>query len=479
MKKIRKLIVSILCLSKLATFTAQGYTPGIDSLEQVLHTGKLKNQEKAELLIKLSQAYLRVDTAKSRSYAMETIKLSKNHGLKLAEASAHNTLGVLYNQNMLPYQAHAHYVNAEKIYLELDKRDRLFMIYYNMMVMFWRIDDYENAAYYAQKTQTMATDRNDRWKMMLLTQMILGEARFPDNNTQEALDYFLNLHQRALHIEDSLGLNREISSMAGGRCATIYTHMNRPREALPFFYQTLAFSVSMSSKPNIGIAYANLARTYALMHHIDSTEYYVNKAMDFHIATTYEIYNVKAIVDSLKGNYRSALGNFQKYHHLSDSLSKEEKSTEMARLKVWYEFDQKEIEKRILQQEFQKQRKLTTILEIALVMRFALFALALFFYRKINENNRKLNEKNSVITKKNSELEELHTVKNKLFSVVAHDLRSPVAALTTVLKLAHIKELIWIPKSKGSYSKMLQNGLTTCRYCLITCYTGRKARCRE
>jgi len=439
MKYFLKVNLCLLCWFVCTALAANTFV--IDSLEQVLATSKLKNQEKAELLIKLSQAYMRVDTAKCRAYAMETIKLAKKSGLKLAEASAYNTLGVLYNQNTLPYQAHVHYIKAEEIYRELDKRDRLFIIYYNMMAMFWRINDYENASYYAIKAETMAKERNDWLKMTLLTQMVLGEARFSDNNDQEALDYFLNLYQKALHIEDSLGLNREISSMAGGRCGTIYTHMNRPYEALPYFYQTLEFSVKMGSKPNIGIAYANLAKTYALMHNIDSTEYYISKTMDSHITTTYYLYRVRSKVDSLKGNYLSALANYQKYHHLNDSLSKEDKSTEMARLKLWHEFDQKEIEKRILQQEFQKQRKLTMILAIALVMILALLALAVFFYMKIIENNRKLNEKNHEITEKNCELEELHTVKDKLFSVVAHDLRNPIAVLMSVLKLTHMKML--------------------------------------
>jgi len=45
------------------------------------------------------------------------------------------------------------------------------------------------------------------------------------------------------------------------------------------------------------------------------------------------------------------------------------------------------------------------------------------------------------ITEKNFELEELHATKDKLFSVVAHDLRSPMAALMSVMKLTHMNIL--------------------------------------
>ena len=440
-----ELLILILLSGCLYTNITAQTINDIDSLEQVLATGKSTKAEKTELLIDLSFAYLFVDSAKCRAYAMEALQLAQNSGSKSMEAKAYNILGNFYNINMLPYQAHAHYVNAEKIYLELDNRDRLFVIYYNMKVMFRRIREYDNAEYYTNKALTMASpERKEWWSLMLSKQLIHGEARFRDNKGQEALDYFLNLHQRALHIEDSLGLIRETSSLAGSRCAEIYVSIDRPREALPYFYQSLDFFENRGNKPNIGTMYTKLAGAYASMHHIDSTEYYINKALDYNKTTTFQtylLYHARAKIDCLKGDYLSALENFQKYHHVSDSLSKEEKTTEMARLKLWHEFDQKEIEKRVLRQEYLKQRKLTTTLAIALALILALLALAVFFYKKITENNRALNEKNNIITEKNGELEELHTVKDKLFSVVAHDLRNPMAALMSVLKLTHMNVL--------------------------------------
>ena len=436
MNKYKKPIITLLFWSILTTLIAQ--TSKIDSLENVLATGKLKNEEKAELFISLTSAYMNEDSAKFMEYATEALKLAQKYGLKSTEADAYINLGSFYGRRLLPYQAHAYYIKAEKIYLELDRKDRLFGIYTNLMYTFMRIEENDNAVYYADKAQKVAPNPRVELRTMLNKEMILGDARFPDYNGEEALEYFLNLYNLAIHIEDSLGINRDFSYYIGGRCETIYLNMNRPREALTSLFQSLAFAINIDNRNMVGLAYKKIADAYILMNKIDSAEYYIDKAMNSHIATNHYInaaYQTRAKIDSLKGNYLSALANYQNFHLITDSLSKEKKTTEMARLKLWHEFDQKEIEKKIIQQEYLKQRRLTYILGISSVVIFTLLAFTVLFYRKINKKNYELNEKNHQITEKNCELEELHATKDKIFSVVAHDLRTPISSLVSILEL--------------------------------------------
>ena len=61
---------------------------------------------------------------------------------------------------------------------------------------------------------------------------------------------------------------------------------------------------------------------------------------------------------------------------------------------------------------------------ILLVIIFVLLLVSAYFYMKTIEKNR--------------ELKELHEVKDKLFSVVAHELRTPIGALSSILKLTHL-----------------------------------------
>ena len=72
-------------------------------------------------------------------------------------------------------------------------------------------------------------------------------------------------------------------------------------------------------------------------------------------------------------------------------------------------------------QIYTEYRKLIGLIAII----FILLVVSIFFYVKTVEKNR--------------ELRKLHTVKDKLFSVVAHDLRNPIGALISMLELVKMK----------------------------------------
>jgi len=409
--------------------TLIAHTSKVDSLEQLLSSGTNSKKEKAELLLQLSEEYLYTDSVKSRTYVVEALQLAKHSRSKPAEAKAYSALGNFYSIYHLLNHAHAHHLKAEKIYLELDDKELLYDHYYNMMMTFYDFMEHENTEYYANKVSGMATERKD-WNKALTTQYMLGISRYRNNYGQEALDFFLDLYRRALHIDDSLHISQNITITLAGRCARAYIRgLKRPVEAMPFLHKIRVSYLKNDLKPYYIFIYNELAEAHAMMHNIDSAEYYINRAMESEKTISFlpRAYLTGAKIDSIKGNYLSALINYQKFCHISDSLHREATSVGQARLKVWHEFDQKDFEKRLLQQEYHKQRKMILLLAILLAVILALLGLAIYFYR--------------AIIAKNLQMKELNIFKDKLFSVVAHDLRSPVSSLVTLLRTINMHRL--------------------------------------
>ena len=444
----RKSILSILCWCLPLVITAQ--TSLLDSLEQALASAKENSWERGNLLMDISQEISMTDSAKSRSYIMEALDIAQKKGFKTIETRAYCGLGLYHFLAGQIYFAHANYRKAEKICIEMDDKPYLCIVYYNMTILFNAIDDKENTVFYADKlletaselynlttlkplnnlpdTITVGYQRIDFPSLIFGAQFCKGAMLFKGVEDREALDFYLDMyHKSILLTDDNLNLQHHFSVL----CGNLYNKLEQPREALKYLHGVRA---NFEEKPGneklafMPATYIYLAESYALLHRLDSADYYSKKSWD--VSLTYadgddklRMYHTQSLIDSIKGDFRNALGNFKSFHHLSDSVAKAGKTAEITRLKNWNELEQKDNENEILQSEKQKQHKLILVLAGALVVILALLALAVYYYRKTTEKNR--------------EMKELHAVKDKLFSVVAHDLRSPMGALMSVLRLAN------------------------------------------
>lgn len=71
------------------------------------------------------------------------------------------------------------------------------------------------------------------------------------------------------------------------------------------------------------------------------------------------------------------------------------------------------------------------ILTLAMILAFVMFN----NWRRIKSNNRKLKNRNDEIRAQAEQLNNLNAAKDKLFSIISHDLRSPVASLKALMSI--------------------------------------------
>jgi signal transduction histidine kinase len=80
-----------------------------------------------------------------------------------------------------------------------------------------------------------------------------------------------------------------------------------------------------------------------------------------------------------------------------------------------------------------------------------------FFYNRIHKTNAQLKEKNSQINEQKNELQTLNHVKDRLFSIISHDLRNPLTTLRSYLSLADNDSLA--PDKKMQFKLQTMNAV--------------------
>jgi len=164
-----------------------------------------------------------------------------------------------------------------------------------------------------------------------------------------------------------------------------------------------------------------------------------------------------AKTDSAMGNYKEAFEHMQNYALLYDSVYSEEKTRATQRMLVEFDVQQKEKENEQLKQQNNLQQQHMAIFAVSgIALLIAGIFLALLYKQKTAALSSVKELQHATEVKKN-ELAVINTVKDKLISMIAHDVRSPLTSLQNTLYLTRQK--ILNPDEFDKLSTTLENNI--------------------
>ena len=208
------------------------------------------------------------------------------------------------------------------------------------------------------------------------------------------------------------------------------------------------------AEANLGKGRDSLSESYALKGFNLAQNLNIKEGVKKHTKTLYQIHKQNEA-------YVKALAYHELYQELSDTISKNESKKSLVMLKTQINHEQQK-EGLIAESEKALGRQKNYIYA-SLAILLILLGITLLVRR--NESiqkklNKELNSKKNALEKQEVELREINVAKDKLFSIIGHDLRGPIGALQGLLQLFESGEIkqkeFWnfVPKLRGDIDQI-------------------------
>jgi signal transduction histidine kinase len=210
-----------------------------------------------------------------------------------------------------------------------------------------------------------------------------------------------------------------------------YIKLNDDPDAIKTLKDALSESIENRLYYNEATAYANLAplmknSRIALVYYDSAIQLARGKAGDMDLMLS--ILKEKYEYADEHGDYKVAIETSDEYHVLQDSIFSVEKAAAIKNLEAVNELDKASVATKVAQLKDLKDRN-TIHIVVALIIVLVIIILAGIIYQL------KLKKLQTRLLKQKKELVSLNATKDKIFSIISHDLRSPLAALEGIMPL--------------------------------------------
>ncbi len=333
----------------------------------------------------------------------------------------------------------------------------------NIANVYMRLGDYKNAAKY--NNRGLSINRKANARNYIIGNLTTAAMIF---NEQQQYDAALASLNEALQIANAVG-NEFLQTLLKGNMAEMYLKKGEYDKSLALYTEAKAASEKMQDDEGIAIANAGIGEIrYRKGEHQAGLAGMVNALQTIQQLGIKE--QARDIAGKLAGfyeqlnDYKNAYHYYKINHAYRDSLQKTKTHDEAQQLLFNYEIEKKETEIALLEKDkalAAARNNTQNLLLLGALGAIILSAIIAFmFFRNASrerKRQRELQKQKEEIECQANKLKELNDIKDVTFSVLSHDLRSPVNALTGTMMM--LDEKLMTPEEFSMHKDELNNKL--------------------
>jgi len=326
----------------------------------------------------------------------------------------------------------------------------------NIGVMYMRLESYDSAL---EIFQSLDRDMPRHLEARVSIPVNLGFIYYDLRNFEEA-KFHLN---RALN--QTGNIDPRVFGLSNYKLGQVYAAELDYERAIDAFSASIEVFRSRQNELETVQSLIGLATAYRGLKQLTVAFNYAKSA--YEIADKYNaIPEKQATLESLyliakdTGNSDLALRYHEDFKEISDFLKNSETSSQIGRITAEHEFTKREAELLASSRQAElisaskiKQQQTLLVASISVILLSGLVMIGMYRnYHQKKENNYLLNLKNQEIQDQAAKLKESNMVKDRIFSMIAHDLRGPLSSLYGVISLIEMNKA-----SKDELDKLIPN----------------------
>ncbi len=375
-------------------------------------------------------------------------------------------------------KALAYALEALALRQEMGVENRISSTYITVANIYRHIGDFENAKIFADKAYELLI-KNKAPLDRIYNQY--GLISLDQGDYAIAFEYSRKAYDLKSSQGDIAGMGKEMNNMSNS-----LRLMGKYEEALGYLFSSLRLKRESKDIRYYAPAFITIGKTYLDLGNFSLAERYLDSAMYYSELLDlndrkFSVYDAYVRLYDSTGNTKQALRYYRLYAALKDSIYEFNTRNKIAEYTALYDIEQHKNENELLKRDNeiksltiikQNNQRLVYFLIIGLG-----FLIILFIYFRFNQKkkaNKSLKKSNAIITKQKDELKEVNATKDKFFSIIAHDLKSPfnsILGFTEILDESYDdytdeerkKMIATLTKTSKNSFLLLQNLLTWAR----------------